>query len=531
MLVERWLRFVVRFRWAVLAVTAALIVAAAVLAGGLHKDTSANAYIEPGNPALLYRERVVETFGLKEPIVIAVRSNAAGGILSPAGLRYVRLIVERLEAVPNIDVDRITSLVSRSAIRGGEEGLEVAPLLPDGEIDAAVVHRVREAIDDSPIYDGTLVSKDRTATVIAAELLDEKRNAETYQAVLDLSRALPTEAGVEVFVAGAGAITGYFSTYIDRDAGRLVPFTAIAVTIVLFCAFLTIRSAALPMFIAAATIVMTLGVMAASGVAFYAITNGMVVVLIGISVAEPMHVFGEYYALLKDRPREHNGVLVVAALKNVWWPIALTSLTTVVGFLSLWATSTMPPIRYFGLFGAFGVAVAWLLTVSWLPAAMSVLRPKPSRLLKGAASEATDPVGRAVLALGSAVTRRPRTVLLVSGVLCAAALLAAALVRVDHARIENFNESEPLYVADREINRTLAGTNHLDIVIEAAADDGVLDPHALRKIDDLQRYIRTLGGVGAVTSIVDYIKQLNRAVDSGSESAYVIPDDRIWSRS
>ena len=526
MLVERWLRFVVRLRWAVLAATAALLVAAGLLAGGLHKDTSANAYIEPGNPALLYRERVVETFGLKEPIVIAVRSNAAGGILTAEGLRYVRLIVERLEAVPNIDIDRITSLVSRSSIGGGEEGLEVAPLLPAGEIDAAAVRRVRAGIDASPIYEGTLVSNDRSATIVAAELLDEKRNAETYQAVLDLSRSLPAPAGVEVFVAGAGAITGYFSTYIDRDAGRLVPFTAIAVTLVLFCAFLTIRSAALPMVIAAATIVVTLGAMAASGVAFYAITNGMVVVLIGISVAEPMHVFGEYYALLKERPREHNGVLVVAAFKNVWWPITLTSLTTVVGFFSLWATSTMPPIRYFGLFGAFGVVVAWLLTVSWLPAAMSVLRPKPSRLLKRAAAEATDPVGRAVVALGSAVMRRPRTVLSVAGALCAAALLAAMLVRVDHARIENFNESEPLYVADREINRTLAGTNHLDIVIEADADDGILDPATLRKMDGLQSYVRTLSGVGAVTSIVDYLKQLNRAVDGGGDASYVIPGDR-----
>jgi uncharacterized protein len=385
---------------------------------------------------------------------------------------------------------------------------------------------VRDAIDASPIYDGTLVSKDRSATIIAAELLDEKYNAETYQAVLDLSRTLPTLPGVEVFVAGAGAITGYFSSYIDRDAGRLVPFTAIAVTLVLFCAFLTIRSAALPMFIAAATIVATLAAMAASGVAFYAITNGMVVVLIGISVAEPMHVFGEYYALLQERPHERNATLVVAAMQNVWRPIALTSLTTVVGFLSLWATSTMPPIRYFGLFGALGVGVAWLLTVSWLPAAMTVLSPKPSRLLQHAAAAATDPVGRAVFALGSLVTRRPRMVLLMSAVLCAFALLATTLVRVDHARIENFNASEPLYVADREINRTLAGTNHLDIVIEAGMDEGILEPATLRKMDRLQQHARTLPGVGAATSIVDFIKQLNRAVAGGAAAAYVIPDDR-----
>ena len=526
MLVERWLRFVVDYRWIVLAATFASIVAAGVLAGRLHKDTSANAYIEPGNPALLYRERVIDTFGLKEPVVIAVRSSGAGGILTEDGLRSLRSLVERLEAVPNIDLDRITSLVSRSAIVGGVEGLEVTPLLPDGEIDAEMVGRVRDAIDASPLYDGTLVSKDRSATIIAAELLDEKLSAETYQAVLELSRSLPVSQDIEVFVAGAGAITGYFSSYIDRDAGRLVPFTAIAVTIVLFCAFFTIRSAALPMFIAAATIVVTLGVMAASGVAFYAITNGMVVVLIGISVAEPMHLFGEYYALLRERPRERNADLVIAAMQNVWRPIALTSLTTVVGFLSLWATSTMPPIRYFGLFGALGVAVAWILTVSWLPAAMTLLPPKPSRLMQRIDSDIADPVGRMVLKLGSFVTRGPRVVLLVSSVLCGVALAAAALVRVDHARIENFNESEPLHIADREINRTLAGTNHLDIVIEAAAADGILEPVTLRKIEALQRYVQTLNGVGAVTSIVDYIKQLNRAVDGGGEASYVVPDDR-----
>ena len=526
MLVERWLRFVVDYRWIVLAATFASIVAAGVLAGSLHKDTSANAYIEPGNPALLYRERVIDTFGLKEPVVIAVRSSGAGGILTEDGLRSVRSLVERLEAVPNIDLDRITSLVSRSAIAGGVEGLEVTPLLPDGEIDAEMVGRVRDAIDASPLYDGTLVSKDRSATIIAAELLDEKLSAETYQSVLELSRSLPVSQDIEVFVAGAGAITGYFSSYIDRDAGRLVPFTAIAVTLVLFCAFFTIRSAALPMFIAAATIVATLGVMAASGVAFYAITNGMVVVLIGISVAEPMHLFGEYYALLRERPRERNAELVIAAMQNVWRPIALTSLTTVVGFLSLWVTSTMPPIRYFGLFGALGVAVAWLLTVSWLPAAMTLLPPKPSRLMKHVDSDIADPVGRMVLKLGSFVTRGPRVVLLVSSVLCGVALAAAALVRVDHARIENFNESEPLYIADREINRTLAGTNHLDIVIEADAADGILQPATLHRIEGLQRYVQTLEGVGAVTSIVDYIKQLNRAVDGGGEASYVVPDDR-----
>ncbi|MBB6092475.1 hypothetical protein HNQ60_001353 [Povalibacter uvarum] len=524
--IERWLRFVVSQRYLVLAVVALSIGTAAYLAGGLKKDTTANAYIEPDNPALLYRERVIDAFGLKEPLVIAVRTPIdAGGVLNADSLRLVRDLVERLESVPNVDVDRITSLVSQSSIAGGEEGIEIERLLPAGEINVATVEKLRAAINDSPLYDGTLVSHDRTATIIVAELLDETRAAETYRAVLDLTQSMARPRGEEVFVAGAGAITGYFSTYIDRDAGRLVPFTAIAVTLILFCAFLTIRSSALPMVIAVATIVSTLGVMAASHVPFYAITNGMIVVLIGISVAEPMHVFGEYYTLQRERPFAENHDVIVDALRNVWRPIALTAVTTVAGFFSLWVTSTMPPIRYFGLFGAFGVLVAWLLTVSFLPAFMAVLPKRPSRLIERSAGAASDPMSRAMMALGARVIRAPRMVLLLSAILCIAALFEAANVKVDHARIENFNESEAIHIADREINRTLAGTNQLDIVIETDHEDGVLAPEVLRRIEALEKHLRSLPEVGGSISIVDYVKQLNRAVDGGAALSWKIPED------
>jgi uncharacterized protein len=105
------------------------------------------------------------------------------------------------------------------------------------------------------------------------------------------------------------------------------------------------------------------------------------------------------------------------------------------------------------------------------------------------------------------------------------ALLAAAQVRVDHARIENFNASEPLYIADQEINRALAGTNQLDIVIEADGPDGVLAPAVLLRMEALQRFLMSMPEVGGVTSIVDYVKQLNRAVNANSLASWRIPDD------
>ena len=60
-------------------------------------------------------------------------------------------------------------------------------------------------------------------------------------------------------------------------------------------------------------------------------------------------------------------------------PVFLTSLTTIVGFLSL-NFSDAPPFRVLGNVVAIGVGAAWLVSVVFLPAWMAVM-PFKVRLL------------------------------------------------------------------------------------------------------------------------------------------------------
>ncbi|MGH8480643.1 MAG: hypothetical protein ACREXK_14020 [Gammaproteobacteria bacterium] len=83
--VENFLTAVVRWRHAVIALGALLIVACLFAAMQLRKDTSADAFLDPDNPALRYRKQVADVFGLKDPVVIAVRR--ADGIFNPSTLR------------------------------------------------------------------------------------------------------------------------------------------------------------------------------------------------------------------------------------------------------------------------------------------------------------------------------------------------------------------------------------------------------------------------------------------------------------
>jgi len=86
-----------------------LIIGFASFIPTLEKDTRADAFIPPDHPALLFRDKVEDIFGLQDPMVIALVNEGDTGIFNPHSLELVEWLTRRLEAVENIDPERITS--------------------------------------------------------------------------------------------------------------------------------------------------------------------------------------------------------------------------------------------------------------------------------------------------------------------------------------------------------------------------------------------------------------------------------------
>lgn len=523
-------------RWPILIVGLVLIAAAGSRLPTLVKDTSADAFIDPKDPALVYRERVEEIFGLRDPIVVAVINKGDKGVFNPQSLALIKWLTEHVQKLDNVDPERVTSLATESNIVGTSDGMLVekffeedaegfkAPLGTQARAD-----EMRAAVNDFPLYQGSLVARDGTATIIVAELIDEMKAQNTYNEILKLASAAPNSAGNQIHVAGQGAVSGYLATYIDRDAQRLDPIAGIVITIILGIAFVSVRGALLPNLVVAATVIGAIGAMAALGVSFYVITNALVVNLIGIAVADSIHIFSEYYEELRVRPEASNREIVVRSLASMWRPVTLTTLTTVAGFLALAVASTMPPMRYFGLFGALGVTIAWVYTLTFVPAAMTFWPKRISRPFRVRSKQATqgDPASRFMTGFGRVVLSHPRAVLASALLIVAVGAVGAMRVIVEEQQIENFQRSEPLYLADKAINSVMDGTYYLDVVIETPNPEDLHKPENLRRIENLQAFLERLPHAGGTTSVADYIKQMHRAVNENRPEAYRIPDDPL----
>lgn len=493
----------------------------------LTKDTRSDAFLAADNPALIYRDKVKEQFGLSDPMVVVIVNHSEKGIYTAETMSLIESLTKQVKALPNIDAERVVSLASESNIEATEEGMLVQAFFDVLPQTHAQLTQLEAAINDFPLLQGSLVSKDGKATVIAMEVLDETKVEETYTKLQAIVASVEQSTNIELHIAGEGAIAGYLGSYIDTDAQQLNPIAGLIITLIIIFAFRRLSPGLLGNVIIAASVLMTLSIMAANGTPYFVITNAMPVILIGISVADAIHIFSHYFDLQLKKPEHDKKSLVVETMMDMWRPITLTTITTAAGFLGLYFASYMPPFKYFGLYTALGVSIAWLYSMIFLPAMMALIQPRVSEAFKQAArQDRLDFFSRTMLILGRLSLKKPGITILLFASIALLGGYAAMQLQVDENRIGTFHPDEAIVKADQAINTYLNGSNNLNIVIETQNNEDLFLPGNLRKIEALQAYVESLPHVTESISIVDYLKQMNRALNGGDISEYQLPQDK-----
>ncbi len=169
---QAWARFIVAHPWQVLLPTLAITLIAIAGLAWLRVDVTFESFLEPDDPVLIAYEKFADTFGRDERIVISAAPGAATG---PAGV-FERRFLERLrefhqaldERVPH--VEELTSLVNARDTRAEGDTLIVDEFLDPWPADDAAIARLRKRAFDNPLFQGSLLSADGSATALTLEL-------------------------------------------------------------------------------------------------------------------------------------------------------------------------------------------------------------------------------------------------------------------------------------------------------------------------------------------------------------------------
>ena len=466
-----------------------------------------------------------DVFGLTDPMVIAIKNSGLDGIFNLNTLTLVQQLTEEVSAYAEVDGDRVISLATEDDIYGNEEGLVVEPFM--GRLETRQdAQAVRARIADFPLYLGSLVARDYSMTLIVVELSDDKHAPALYEKLQALVESVPTANGDELYVAGDGAVSGYLITYIFKDASRLVPMSVVIISLLCFVAFRTQLGVNLPGLVIGASASAAMGVMALAGDPIYVITTSMPVLIVGIAVADSIHILSEYYETRRKFPLAEQRELVVTTLVNMWRPVTLTTITSMIGFLGVYFSSYMPPMQAFGLYSMLGLAVAGVFSLIVMPSILVFFKPSSSPVFQSKVGESRLDVFSSFLTfVGHRVLNNSKLILGIALLIVASGIYGAFNLKVNEAWVDNFRKSEDIYIANEQINLLMDGTNNLDVVIEASDIEGLFNPDFLRQIEALQNHMESFSVVGGTSSVADYIKQMHRSLNGDKPEFYTIPDD------
>jgi hypothetical protein len=248
-----------------------------------------------------------------------------------------------------------------------------------------------------------------------------------------------------------------------------------------------------PMVVAMVSALGTMALLVISGNTVHIMSSMIPIFIMPIAVLDAVHILSEFfdrYQETRDRRRT-----ILAVMETLFTPMLFTSLTTAAGFASL-ALTPIPPVQVFGVFVAVGVLIAWLATITFIPAFVMFI---PERSLEhfghvaGHDAEEASALSRFLLRLGRVVVRRRWLVLGATAFSVVIAGYGIGRIVINDNPVKWFTPSHPIRVADRVLNEHFGGTYMAYLALDpgpgteppSAYADGLLQRLETRRQDAL----------------------------------------------
>ncbi|MEA2031752.1 MAG: MMPL family transporter [candidate division Zixibacteria bacterium] len=482
-------------------------------------ETDLDKYMPQNHPAFVYSNKAEEWFNIKDGIIIAIENP--NGIFNSVTIEKVKKLTKALQKMKEINKSDVTSLYTADNIIGTEYGMDVKAFFKKTPKSEAELQNLRQNVRNNEMVFGRLVSTDETVTVIIAEIENDVFSQEFYHRILDTAKQY--EGPEKLYVAGRPIVEGTMAYLGPRDMKRMVPIVIMVIFLVLLLVLRSFKNTLLTLLVVLFSTVWAFGLMAALNIPIYAISTMIPVMLIAIGVADGIHLYSHLHLFMIKNPYATKKEATMDMIHGMWKPVVMTSVTTAVGFISL-LTSQVYPIKYFGIFTAFGVLMAMVFSLVLIPAGVMVLGlPKLKSYKKNAAKKDYNFASF----FAEKIIKYKYVTIMATIVVVVISIVGIGKVWINSSFLEKFEKDSDIVLTDKFINEHFGGTSTLNVILDSKDKDAFKNPDILRAIDRMQTHVdTTLEVVGNSFALTDYLKRMNKVMHADSEKYFIIPESK-----
>ncbi|HKJ20321.1 MAG TPA: MMPL family transporter, partial [Woeseiaceae bacterium] len=360
-------RTVIARRWWV--ITGAVVLAAIVGtgAGRLEFSTNYRVFFSEANPELQAFENLQDTYTKNDNFFFVIEPRS-GEAFDAETLAAVEELTEAAWQIPYaIRVDSVSNFQHTYAT---EDDLIVEDLVSGatGRGIDYLAERRGVALAE-PLLRDQIVTADAGVTAVNVVLqYPEKGLMEVPEAVgfaRDVKAQIEADfPDVQIHLTGVSMLNNAFAETGMTDAGTLMPLMFVVIFALTWLIIRSFTATISTLVVIMLSTIVGMGAAGFAGVKLTPIAMSAPVVILTLAVADSIHILLSLRGLMREGLGKTEAL--VEAVRINFLPVSITSLTTIVGFLSL-NFSDSPPYWHLGNITAVGIAAAWLYSVTLLP--------------------------------------------------------------------------------------------------------------------------------------------------------------------
>ncbi len=451
--------------------------------------------------------------------ILFVLSEPEGDLYSREFLEAVAWLTDEAWKLPF--TTRVNSVTNFQHSEAEGDDLIVGDLVIDPAgltaEDLAKIEKI--ALNEPLLYNRLIGDKHHVTGINVTLTLPEK---DSMEAVVAATAAKELAGNFEenfpdldVYITGMVMLNNAFAEASIKDMSGLIPIMYGGILVITVILLRSVAGTLGTLLVIMFTTISAMGLMGWLGIPMSAPVSTAPTIILTLAVADSIHLLITFLQEMR-RGRSKKDSLVESMRVN-FQPVLLTSLSTIIGFLSM-NFSDAPPFRHLGNVVAMGVGAAWLFSIFFLPALIAVL-PVKVRVRQENESNLMDRFADSII--------RRRSVFL-WGSVAVVTVLALFIPRIElnDQWVDYFAPSISFRTDTDYAMENLTGIYNIEYSMGAGESSGINNPIYLQNLEKFSQWYRQQPGVMQVSTLSDTMKRLNKNLHGDDPAYYRLPDTR-----
>jgi len=512
--------FVTHYPWWVIVLSFLWIAGLSIGAKNLEFKSDYRVYFSEDNPQLLAFEGIQDIYSKSDNVLFVIQP-VEGEIFTNNVLQAIADLTDHAWQIPfSSRVDSITNFQHTVA---EEDDLIVSNLVLETEaLTQQDLNRIKQVAINEPLLVNRLISKKGHVSGVNVTIQLPGKDSMESLYVANKARKIAVEIetkypNLTIQLTGVVMMGNAFTEASLNDNATLIPVMyGLVVFVLLLCLRSTMATFSVVLLIFVATVA-SMGAMGWMKIFLTPTSATAPIIILTLIVADCVHLL--VTMLHNMRLGEEKITAIRESLRINFQPIFLTSVTTAIGFLSM-NFSDAPPFRDLGNIVAIGAILALILTVTFLPALLTVLRVKVK------VDSEINQTQRYISYLSGFVVQNYKSLLLLNTIISIVFISFLPLNELNDEFVKYFDRTIPFRQATDFLNENMGGIYSIEYSIAKDEVGSVNEPEFLQKIDEFSVWLKQQPEVIHVNTISDTYKRLNKSMHGDDQAWYKLPEQR-----